>query len=207
MPAPVTGTSERKLSVLIVDDHEIVHWGFRVLLSREEWVSRCVGARTPEEAIQMTLRYEPHVALVDLVLGDAMGADVCEQIRSISPGTRVLLTSGTGRIGARAALSVSASGFISKERPPSEIIETLRAVGHGRTMFTAPSDAPVSDLSPRERDVLALVAGGATNREIAATVHLSPHTVKEHLTSLYRKLGARNRTDAVQRAQRRGLIA
>jgi DNA-binding NarL/FixJ family response regulator len=104
-------------------------------------------------------------------------------------------------------LSVEASGFIAKDRPTAEIIQALHAVGRGRTLFAAPAKAAVSDLSPRERDVLALVASGATNREIAATVHLSHHTVKEHLSSLYRKLGACNRTDAVQRAQRRGLIS
>jgi DNA-binding NarL/FixJ family response regulator len=198
---------ERKLAVLIVDDHEIVHWGFRLILSREAWVSRCIGAGTPAAAIELTRRYEPNVALVDLMLGDAMGADVCEQIRQVSPSTRILLMSGSGRIGVRAALSVGASGFIPKDRPSAEIVAALHAVGRGRTMFATQPEAPMSGLSPRERDVLALVASGATNREIASTVHLSPHTVKEHLTSLYRKLGARNRTDAVQRAQRRGLLA
>jgi DNA-binding NarL/FixJ family response regulator len=199
--------AERKLAVLIVDDHEIVHWGFRLVLSREAWVSRCIGATTPASAIELTKRYEPNVALVDLMLGGAMGADVSEQIRQVSPSTRILLMSGSGRIGVRAALSVGASGFIAKDRPPAEIVDALHAVGQGRTVFATQQAAPVSDLSQRERDVLALVASGATNREIASTVHLSPHTVKEHLTSLYRKLGARNRTDAVQRAQRRGLLA
>ncbi|MDX6702004.1 MAG: hypothetical protein QOF26_2230 [Baekduia sp.] len=200
-------TGERKLAVLIVDDHEIVHWGFRLVLSRESWVSRCLGASTPATAIELTKRYEPNVALVDLMLFDAMGADVSEQIREVSPSTRILLMSGSGRIGVRAALSVGASGFIAKDRPPAEIVEALHAVGRGGTTFATQLEAPASELSPRERDVLALVASGATNREIASTVHLSPHTVKEHLTSLYRKLGARNRTDAVQRAQRRGLLA
>jgi two-component system response regulator DesR len=199
--------AERKLAVLIVDDHEIVHWGFRLVLSRETWVSRCIGASTPAAAIELTKRYEPNVALVDLMLGGTMGTDVSEQIRQVSPSTRILLMSGSGRIGVRAALSVGASGFVAKDLPPAEIVEALHAVGQGRTMFSAQREAPASDLSQRERDVLVLVASGATNREIASTVHLSPHTVKEHLTSLYRKLGARNRTDAVQRAQRRGLLA
>jgi DNA-binding NarL/FixJ family response regulator len=205
--ADADATAERKLAVLIVDDHEIVHWGFRLVLSRETWVSRCIGASTPAAALELTKRYEPNVALVDLMLGGTMGTDVSEQIRQVSPSTRILLMSGSGRIGVRAALSVGASGFVAKDRPPAEIVEALHAVGQGRTMFSPQREAPASDLSQRERDVLALVASGATNREIASTVHLSPHTVKEHLTSLYRKLGARNRTDAVQRAQRRGLLA
>jgi DNA-binding NarL/FixJ family response regulator len=198
--------SERKLGILIVDDHEIVHWGLRVVLSRQAWVSRCIGARTADEALAMVRRYEPHVAIVDLMLGDETGADVAEQIRAVSPRTRVLLMSGAGRIGVRAAASLGASGFIAKDLPASEIAQAVLTVGRGGTTFTRPPRPGVGDLSPRERDVLALVAKGATNREIATAVELSPHTVKEHLSSLYRKLGARNRTDALQRAQHRGLI-
>jgi DNA-binding NarL/FixJ family response regulator len=204
---PPTAGSERKLAILIVDDHEIVHWGLRVVLSRQTWVSRCIGARTAEDALALTRRYEPHVAIVDLMLGDETGADVCEQIRDVSPRTRVLLISGTGRIGVRAAASLGASGFISKDRPAAELVQAILTVGRGGSTFARAPEQGVSDLSPRERDVLALVAQGSTNREIASAVHLSPHTVKEHLSSLYRKLGARNRTDALQRAQRRGLIA
>lgn len=207
-PAPEQEAgSERKLAILIVDDHEIVHWGLRVVLSPQTWVSRCVGAHTAEEALAMVRRYEPHVAIVDLMLGDTTGADVAEQIITVSPSTRVLLMSGAGRIGVRAAAALGASGFIAKDLPAARIAQAVLTVGRGGTAFCRPPRPSVGYLSPRERDVLELVAQGATNREIAEAVELSPHTVKEHLSSLYRKLGARNRTDALQRAQRRGLIA
>jgi DNA-binding NarL/FixJ family response regulator len=197
----------RRLSVLIVDDHEVIHWGFRLKLSREDWVRRCVGARNCAEAVALTRRYEPQVALVDLMLGNESGADVCETIRQVSPSTRVLLMSGTGRIANGAARAVGAAGFIPKDWPTADILVALRAVGLGRTVFAPAPETPSTALTDRERHVLDLLATGATNREIAFDVHLSPHTVKEHVSSLYRKLGARNRADAVQRAQRFGLLA
>ncbi|MCW2992088.1 MAG: two component transcriptional regulator, LuxR family [Solirubrobacterales bacterium] len=198
---------DRQLAILIVDDHEVVHWGFRLKLSRENWVRRCLGARNSEEAILLTRRYEPQVALVDLMLGDESGADVCERIRAASPSTRVLLMSGTGRIASGAARSVGASGFVPKGWPTADILKAVHTVGLGGTLFAPAAEPSPSTLSTREQQVLDDLASGATNREIAAHMHLSPHTVKEHVSSLYRKLGARNRAGAVQRAQRLGLLA
>jgi two-component system response regulator DesR len=80
-------------------------------------------------------------------------------------------------------------------------------VGLGMTVFQPQTDGNATPLSPREREVLDLIAEGSTNREIAAVLHLSPHTVKEHTSSLYRKLGAKNRAEAVTRAQKIGLSA
>jgi len=195
------------LRVLVVDDHDVVHWGFRVLLGRQPWVERCLAARTGAEALELARRYEPHVALVDLFLAGESGADVCESIRRESPATRVLLISGAGRMSPAAAKAAGASGFISKDLDASEVVDAVRAVGRGLTMF-APKDAqPVPLLSEREREVLELISAGSTNREIAQQLFLSPHTVKEHTSALYRKLGARNRAEAVQKAQRVGLLA
>ena len=87
--------------ILVVDDHDVVHWGFRELLGEQTWVERCLAARTATEAMEMTKRYHPHVALVDLFLAGESGADVCEAIRAQSPGTRVLLISGAGRMSPR----------------------------------------------------------------------------------------------------------
>src|ERR671939_2149617 len=82
---------ERNLRVLVVDDHDVVHWGFRLLLTEQSWIERCLSARGFEEAIDLTRRYEPHVALVDLFVGEESGAELCEAIRRQSPATRVLL--------------------------------------------------------------------------------------------------------------------
>ena len=86
---------EDRLRVLIVDDHAVVQWGFKVLLGRQRWVERCVVASDPEEALTAAERLKPHVALVDLFLGERSGAELCEAIRGVSPKTRVLLISGS----------------------------------------------------------------------------------------------------------------
>jgi DNA-binding NarL/FixJ family response regulator len=184
----------------------VVHWGFRLKLSRERWVRRCLGARNGEEAIALTRRYEPNVALVDLRLAEESGVDVCQKIRDVSPSTKVLLMSGSGRIASSTARSVGASGFVPKAWPTAQILKAVHAVGLGSTLFAPAPHLGASELTAREREVLDLLAEGATNREIAGRVHLSPHTVKEHVSSLYRKLDVRNRAEAVHRAQRLGLL-
>ena len=201
------GTGDRRLRVLVVDDHEVVHWGFRLMLGEQPWVERCLSARNGEEAITLARRYEPHVALVDLFVGQESGAEICERLRFLVPNTNVLLISGAGRISPNAARAAGAAGFISKDWPAADIAGAVRMVGLGMTVFKpheSPGGPPLTD---REREVLDLVAGGATNREIAERLFLSPHTIKEHTSSLYRKLGVRNRAEAVQKAQRLGLIA
>jgi two-component system response regulator DesR len=202
-----TGSSEKRLRVLVVDDHEVVHWGFRLMLGEQPWVERCLSARNSDEALTLTRRYEPHVALVDLFVGQESGAEICERLRFISPQTNVLLISGAGRISPNAAKASGAAGFISKDWPAADIAGAVRMVGLGMTVFRpheAPGGPPLTD---REREVLDLIASGATNREIAGQLYLSPHTIKEHTSSLYRKLSVRNRAEAVQKAQRLGLIA
>ena len=195
----------RRLRVLVVDDHDVVHWGFRQMLGQQPWVERCVSARNGAEALALCQRYEPHVALVDLFVGRESGPEICERLRERTPAPNVLFISGAGGISAAAAHAAGAAGFISKDWPAADIAHAVRVVGMGQTVFKPPEAAV--PLSEREREVLDLLVTGATNREIAGSLHLSPHTVKEHTSSLYRKLSARNRTEAVQRAQRLGLIA
>ncbi len=199
-------SAERRLRVLVVDDHEVVHWGFRVLLGEQAWVERCLAARTGAEALELVRSYEPDVALVDLFLAGESGAELCEAIREASPSTRVLLISGAGRMSPATARAAGASGFVSKDAGAAEVAMAVRRVGMGMTTFAPKAEQPMPLLSEREREVLELIAAGSTNREIAQRLYLSPHTVKEHTSALYRKLNARNRAEAVQRAQRIGLL-
>jgi two-component system response regulator DesR len=183
-----------------------VHWGFRLMLGEQPWVERFLSARDGDEAEAVARRYAPHVALVDLFLGGESGAEVCERLRAASPITRVLLISGAGRISPSAARAAGASGFVSKDWEAADVARAVRRVGLGRTVFAPQRDAPAALLTDREREVLDLIAQGATNPEIASRLYLSPHTVKEHTSSMYRKLKVRNRAEAVQRAQRLGLL-
>jgi DNA-binding NarL/FixJ family response regulator len=194
----------------------------RLVLVQQDWVERCVPATTCDEAEDRARRYSPHVALVDLFVGDEAGTDIAQRVRAAHPSTRVLLVSGAGRISATAARAAGAAGFVTKDRSAAEIVEAIRRIGAGEDVFdatTRPGGANglgAADRSPgrpahqrlttREREVLNLVAAGLTNAEIAAELQLSPNTVKEHASSMFRKLGARNRADAIVRAQRLGVL-
>jgi DNA-binding NarL/FixJ family response regulator len=201
--------SPERLRVLVVDDHDVVHWGFRLMLTQQPWVARCLSAHTGHEALRLATRYRPHVALVDLFIGEESGAEICEQLRATQPLTRVLLFSGAGEISPQAARAAGAAGFAYKDWPARRIASAVKSVGLGQSVFPAQGDHDnpgALGLSERERAVLELMASGATNPEIAGQLHLSKHTVKEHTSAVYRKLGVRNRTEAVQRAQRLGLL-
>ena len=219
MTAGLDEAPPRKLCVLVVDDHDIVHWGMRLVLVQQDWVERCIPSTTGDEAEDRARRYGPHVALVDLFVGDESGTDIAQRIRAAHPATRVLLVSGAGRISATAARAAGAAGFVTKDRSAAEIVEAIRRIGAGEDVFDAPPvpAGGVAAASPgqpahqrltsREQEVLQLVAAGLTNAEIAAELRLSPNTVKEHASSMFRKLGARNRADAIVRAQRLGVLS
>jgi two-component system response regulator DesR len=190
----------RGLRVLVVDDHDVVQWGFRLLLERQSWVERCLAASSGAEAVQVCRKVKPEIALVDMLLGTESGAEVCEEIHQVSPDTRVLLISGAGIISPNVARAAGAAGFISKDWSAVDVVRAVRRVSQGHEVFAeAPLDSPLSE---REQEVLSLIATGSTNKEIAGHLHLSPHTVKEHTSAIYRKLGVRNRAEATRQAQR-----
>jgi two-component system response regulator DesR len=198
---------QRRLRVLLVDGQDLVHWGFKMLLSAESWVERFVAAHTTSQALELARRYQPHVAVVDLQLGGGdSGAELCAQVRSASPSTRVLLMSAVDRVSAHSAKAMGAAGFVPKGWGARDIAGAARMVGLGMTVFAPESEQPPNLLTEREREVLEMVAAGATNREIADRLFLSPHTVKDHTSALYRKMKARNRAEAILRAQRLGLL-
>ena len=197
---------DRRIRVLVVDDHDVVQWGFRLLLERQPWVERCLAAQDSSEALRLAREARPHVALVDLFLGRQSGAELCDDLRAASPETKILLISGAGRISAGAARAAGASGFVSKDWGAPDVLRAIRMVGLGMDVFEPEPGPAQGPLSEREREVVSLIAAGSTNREIAEQLFLSPHTVKEYTSGVYRKLGVRNRAEAVKRAQSLGLI-
>jgi two-component system response regulator DesR len=201
--------NEQRLRVLVVDDHDVVQWGFRLMLGELDWVEHYLSAHNGTEAIELTRKHAPDVALVDLFLGEESGPEVCERLLTERPELRVLLISGAGRISPATARACGASGFVPKDWPAADVARAVRMVALGMALFE-PAPLPAAgglSLSGRELEVLERIADGATNREIAGALHLSPHTVKEHTSALYRKLEVRNRAEAVQRAQRLGLLS
>ena len=170
--APVaerSDTGERPLRVLIVDDHAVVQWGFKVLLGRQRWVERCVVASDPEEGLAAAERLKPHVALVDLFLGERSGAELCEAIRSASPKTRVLLISGRrldlaagGEGGGRLGLRLQG---LERRRGRDGGADGRQGDDRLRPPGGGAGDAAEPSASARSST---LIASGATNREIAA---------------------------------------
>jgi DNA-binding NarL/FixJ family response regulator len=197
------------LRLLVVDDHELILWGARVLLCRLPWVGRCLQAPDSATAVQLARRYEPHVAIIDLMIGQESGFSVCAKLRHESPGTKMLLTSGVGDVSRPRALAAGAVGYVPKEAGSEELIRAIRAAHAGLSWFPSSQQTPAlpCELSVREREVLQLMALGSTNRQIADRMHLSPDTVKQHTSTVYRKLGVCNRAAAVHRAQHVGLVA
>ena len=119
----------RGLRVLVVDDHDVVQWGFRLLLERQPWVERCLAASSGTEAVQVCRKVQPEVALVDMLLGTESGAEVCEEIHQVSPNTRVLLISGAGIISpnvARTAGAASGCCTLSSARAVSNQVSPSR---------------------------------------------------------------------------------
>jgi DNA-binding NarL/FixJ family response regulator len=194
------------LCVLVVDQAEVVHWGLRVLLGAEPWVDAYVTARGAERAVALAERYRPEVAVVDLALGSESGLDVCAAIRAGCPDTRVLLMAPHRRLSARSARGVGASGIVWKGAGAQDIVRAVRLVSLGMTLFAVAQGGAPTMLTPRERDVLMLLAAGATSAEAARRLRLAESTLKQHVRAVYRKLNARTRVEAIRRAQAAGMF-
>ncbi len=191
-----------KLRVLVVDDHAVVQWGFRLLLGRQPWVGDCVVASTPEEAVELAGSGRPDVALVDLFLGERSGAELCEALREASPKTRVLLISGAGWISPEAAKAAGAAGFISKDWSADEVANAVRMVGRGMTVYARQADGPGDPaLAPRARGPGADRRGSHQPRDRRAPLPLAPHDQGPHHGALPQAGSAKpGRGDAKGRA-------
>ena len=133
---PAGGDMSESLRILVVDDHDVVHWGFRLLLSEQPWVERCFSARDGDAAVALARRHRPDVALVDLFTGDQSGIDICASVREASPDTSVLLISGAGQVSDQTARRAGAAGFVSKDLDAADVVKAVRMVALGMTVFT-----------------------------------------------------------------------
>lgn len=199
-------------TVLLLDDHDIVLEGLQRALGRVGF--DVVAATTdPTDAVEQARVHKPDLCLIDLRLQDGLGTEVIPSLLAAHPPTRVvMLTSFDDGKAAREALAAGASGFLLKDTSSDELGRQLLSIAGGATVIDdrvseAVFRPPTARLTERQIAILRLVATGATNSEVARELHLSPHTVKDHLAQIMRSLDARTRAEAVARGIAEGLLA
>lgn len=193
------------LRVLIRHRDELVLLGCRAVLRRQEWVSHCLLAKGLERAARLAASHRPHLLVLHVGREEA-AAEAIAIVRSEAPSMQVVLVTEPGRFSESDARAVGATTTITLPVAASELIALARIVASGGELAKAiPDNGTV--LSQRELQVVRRLATGATNREIGIDLVLAPDTIKNHVSRAYRKLGARNRLEAVNRARDLGLIA
>lgn len=204
-------------TVVVADDHPIVISGMRLLLSGSRFFSLVGEARTGAEAILRCEQHRPDVLLLDLRLPDLPAATICGRVKERNPETAiVILTAHPEELAVRGCLKAGASACLFKDVGEQNLLSALMQVVHGRAVIDPriagamlPRRAPGRGdgaLTSREHEVLLLIARGLTTQEIADEIGISPNTVKSHSRSLFGKLAAHNRVQALAVAQERGLL-
>lgn len=195
------------IRVLVVDDHPVVRDGVVGQLGRHSDIEVAGHAADGAGAVAACARERPDVVLLDLRLPDALAADVVPRLRAVSPASRVLLFTAFPEHSAVApSLAAGAVGLLVKDASGSALGDAIREVARSGSYRGAGRAAADAVLTPREYDVLRLVASGHTNGEIGETLGLSPNTVKTYLHHVMRKLGARNRAQVITNARAHGLL-
>lgn len=203
--------------VLVVDDHPIVRAGLVGLVDAADDLDVVGTGATGLEAVRLATELRPDVVLMDLRMPDLDGDEATARILAAVPSTRVvILTTYETDDAILRAIGAGASGYLLKAAPEDELLAGIRAVAAGEVALApsvsrvlvrrATSSAPAIVLTPRELDVLRLVAEGLSNREIGERLHLGEATVKTHLLTAFPKLDVRSRTGAVTRARDLGLL-
>ncbi len=210
-----------KIKVLLVDDHAIMRDGIRALLGLNEDISIVGEASDGKEAVSKAEELKPDVIVMDIAMPEMDGLEATRRIKKMLPDTKVLiLTQYDNKEYILSSIKAGAAGYIPKRALGSELVSAVRAVYQGDS-FLHPSAAtalvedyrqqaktvdPYDELTPREREVLKLIAEGHTSREIAGILFISLKTVTGHRTKLMEKLGLHNRTDLFKYAVRKGLV-
>ncbi|MCX4767910.1 response regulator transcription factor [Streptomyces sp. NBC_01275] len=215
MSEPRTFSEQNPIRVFLLDDHEVVRRGLADLLDSEPDIKVIGDAGTVDHALARGPALRPDVAVLDVRLPDGDGISVCRELRSQMPELACLmLTSFDDEEALLDAIMAGASGYVLKQIKGSDLVSAVRTVASGQSMLDPATTArlmrslradPVqspsvpselASLSPRERDILALIGDGLTNREIGKKLYLSEKTVKNHISRLLAKLGVQRRVQA-----------
>ena len=206
------------ISVLIADDHGIVRSGLSMLIDRQGDMQVCSEAEDGIEAVEHALARKPDVAVLDVSMPRLTGLHAARQIRSQNPDVHVLMLSmHDDDAYFFEALEAGAAGYVSKRGADTDLIGAIRTVAEGRTFLNSRTQqtlmrqwleegAPDDQLTPRELEVVKLIAEAHTNKQIAEALHLSEKTVESHRGNVLAKLGMRDRVELVRYAIRRGLV-
>jgi DNA-binding NarL/FixJ family response regulator len=204
-------SESQRIRLLLVEDHEVVRVGLRTLFQGTEMIEVVGEAKNMATAIAEAVRLKPDVVLMDIRLPDGSGVEACREIRAICPDTRVLfLTSYSDEEAALASISGGADGFLLKDIGGEALIHAIKTVAAGQSILDPAVTRPIlermrsltsaagqgEELSPQEQRVLALVAEGKTNKEIAVALGLSDKTVKNYLSNVFQKLQVTRRSQA-----------
>lgn len=211
------------IRVLLADDHTIVRQGLVSILAGSGDCQVVAEAADGAEALELARSTSPDVAVVDLGMPRLSGLEVVRRIHEELPRTRVLvLTMHEEEEYVLHLVRAGAAGYLVKDSAASELLEAVRALRDGRTYFGqhaakvlaeqylrpgGPPEDPYGALTPREREVLHLVADGKTTKEVAQSLGISPKTAENHRTRLMEKLGVHNTAELVRYAVRRGLVS
>ena len=205
--------NDKQIRVLIVDDHPLMRVGIAAIIDGRPNMTTIAQAGSGEEAIDLYERYIPDITLMDLRLPQISGVETIRAIRRFHSQARfVVLTTYEGDEDIHQALEAGAQGYIIKGMPYESLIDALERVCAGRCFLPLPvkqalaSRTPDSDLSQRERQVLALLASGNTNKMIGERLGITEATVKCHVSTILMRLNAGDRTQAVVSALQRGLV-
>ena len=216
-PESVNDPLESVIRVFLLDDHEVVRRGVRDLLEAAGGLEVVGEASTAAEAIQRVPAVRPDVAVLDVRLPDGNGVEVCRLLRAAQPELRcMMLTSFSDDEALLDAIVAGASGYVLKEVRAADIVASVRRIAAGESLLdpqaTArvierlrnppPEDQLLASLSPQEQRILALLAEGMTNRQIAGELFLAEKTVKNYVSNMLTKLGMSRRTEAAVYAAR-----
>lgn len=201
------------IRVLSVDDHPLLRGGIAALIGNQTDMELVAEACNGLEALEQFRRHHPDITLMDLQMPEMSGIDAISAIRGEFPEARIIiLTTHAGDVQVSRALKAGARAYLLKGSLRNELLETIRAVHAGQKRVSSEVAAEIAEhstddaLTPREVDVLRLVAKGNANKEIAAQLSLTEETVKSHIRKILAKLEANDRTHAVAIGVKRGII-